>query len=590
MKHKPYKTRQPSIQYSGYEFFAQCLDEMLFEYTMDTYKPLMHNASTLTIEAQRVLGELEKGVLHDDRHFTEIVAELDWMMSRDAVARNLLSLDHETFLSDVTAKSIKASKAKLSLLMSALSRDDYCGAVENALKKEIETGRQKKEILYLARSWLSSAIAAGYSRRIIRQQLQESMLEVDTANEAEKLEKFFSEFKFEEKTYAVCVCGSSLFRAISDFLRSIKISCSDTPPEGIDPTFWPENRDQACYLALDVKALDIFSARKLCNYRFERVANFFSVFHHKDQASWSPIFAITERLDLGESERPSKLIWKQVSAPVPPMTRVIDLFPTRAARDMMRASGELKLTGPAMENFSRVVTLHGAAIRAVDADVQLLTLWSALEAIVPTCADGSIADKVTESLMPFLLIRYIDDIFDDLLADIRRWDKKFFQRNLATASSAFSHPSRALAERLLSRDCDGEKQEIVNATKPYYLLTNRINLIVERYKSPDQVRRCIDFHGRKVSWHLRRIYRSRNLYVHSGKSAPGTDSLVECAHRYLDVYFRSVFDISRKTPKVLSPESAWLVAKERLAAWKKNCVGKDRFSSESIHLLFADDR
>ena len=74
MKFKPLASPVAEAD-EGIVFAVQLLDEMLFDYTLDTYKPSVHNASSLVVEAIEVLDLVDAGAL-DSQHFEEVVAEL----------------------------------------------------------------------------------------------------------------------------------------------------------------------------------------------------------------------------------------------------------------------------------------------------------------------------------------------------------------------------------------------------------------------------------------------------------------------------------------------------------------------------------
>lgn len=48
------------------------------------------------------------------------------------------------------------------------------------------------------------------------------------------------------------------------------------------------------------------------------------------------------------------------------------------------------------------------------------------------------------------------------------------------------------------------------------------------------MKKTMKAHIERVSWQVQRIYRTRNLIIHSGKSVPYIDILVENLHSYLD--------------------------------------------------------
>jgi hypothetical protein len=57
------------------------------------------------------------------------------------------------------------------------------------------------------------------------------------------------------------------------------------------------------------------------------------------------------------------------------------------------------------------------------------------------------------------------------------------------------------------------------------------------------MRELVDKHRTKVDWHIRRIYRSRNLLIHAGQKLPYLSSLVENLHYYFHCVFDGIQDI-----------------------------------------------
>src|SRR5687767_1305330 len=103
----------------GYEFFAQCLDEMLFELTFDSFKPPSHNASTLTYEILLIIDDIEEDLL-DSGNFEHLREELRAVISTDHIAKKLISLDYDRILNECHADHLTQAKARISLIAAAL--------------------------------------------------------------------------------------------------------------------------------------------------------------------------------------------------------------------------------------------------------------------------------------------------------------------------------------------------------------------------------------------------------------------------------------------------------------------------------------
>ena len=68
----------------------------------------------------------------------------------------------------------------------------------------------------------------------------------------------------------------------------------------------------------------------------------------------------------------------------------------------------------------------------------------------------------------------------------------------------------------------------------FFKLKNRIFNLTKQLSSADTIYDTYFLHCNRVSWQIQRIYRTRNLYIHSGKTVPFIEILVENLHAYLD--------------------------------------------------------
>lgn len=76
----------------GLIFVAQLIDELLFDFTLDTYKPSAMNTSLLVIEAINTIQAIETGSIKRP-NLKHILDELCESLERDKVAHALLSVD-----------------------------------------------------------------------------------------------------------------------------------------------------------------------------------------------------------------------------------------------------------------------------------------------------------------------------------------------------------------------------------------------------------------------------------------------------------------------------------------------------------------
>ena len=108
------------------------------------------------------------------------------------------------------------------------------------------------------------------------------------------------------------------------------------------------------------------------------------------------------------------------------------------------------------------------------------------------------------------------------------------------------------------------------------LLRFRLYSMKEAFSKADAVQNALAEHSQRVEWHIRRIYRSRNLLVHSGQGIPYRTALVENVHSYFHQVLNTLEGILSTTPPPPSLDAAFLHA--RLTHEQHVQILKDRKS------------
>src|SRR5690606_20567323 len=84
----------------GLLFFAQTVDEMLFEYTLDSYKPMALNCRLLCIECISTIGEIKDGYM-PKKNLQSVLEELKWSLERDIAAKNILGKKFKFYINQI---------------------------------------------------------------------------------------------------------------------------------------------------------------------------------------------------------------------------------------------------------------------------------------------------------------------------------------------------------------------------------------------------------------------------------------------------------------------------------------------------------
>lgn len=61
-------------------------------------------------------------------------------------------------------------------------------------------------------------------------------------------------------------------------------------------------------------------------------------------------------------------------------------------------------------------------------------------------------------------------------------------------------------------------------------------------------------HQKKLSWHIRRLYRTRNLIVHDSGTMYDIETLVENCHSYVDEFLKQILRLIQKDNSITTIE------------------------------------
>ena len=126
---KQYNLRNWTIseETEGLLFFAQRMDEILFDYTVDSYKGRMLNSFMLIIEALKTIADIESAKI-ESAHLKYVIEELNWSLQQDIVVHQLLENEKELFIPisfDENNKDYTLIKNILKLLSNKISPKKY---------------------------------------------------------------------------------------------------------------------------------------------------------------------------------------------------------------------------------------------------------------------------------------------------------------------------------------------------------------------------------------------------------------------------------------------------------------------------------
>ena len=370
----------------GLIFFAQLLEELLFDYSLDTYKPSAMNSSLLCLEAMKLVRDIEEGHI-DKANLSHVLKELLLNLRKDEVAKSLLPFSAEIIATkfENQATPITEIFTLLELIHAQIEIEKYKSKTESLLLDAVSKSFEKDRIRALTRGYVTTLINMGYSTRFLypsaRMYFYWGNAGISNPN---ALQGFIDIVSAKTQEYIAIFRVNALFEEIKDSCAALKVAVYRALPEDLLNLI--NNKSFALvgeeiYIVVEkISSMDVFSARDHAERRMEQISTLYSLFHHKEAVTWNRNALLVN----WETKKD-----RVVSASPNQMLMCADSKKGNAAIKLNSFINNFSLEADSFTKFNRAAELHSLALRNDSPENQLLNLWVALETIVPNRSGGN---------------------------------------------------------------------------------------------------------------------------------------------------------------------------------------------------------
>ena len=531
-------------------FFALRLRELVFDYTLDTFKYPALNSTASCKEALKLISEIESNNI-TSRSLEPVIAELQWKIRKDNVVKHLVGDDITYYLNFGDLNNLKDIRLKLELLYNKIEPSKYCRTSEYLLSKYVSENKEKNKINSICSNYVSSLINSGFSQSYIYLATNIHFFSDNKVEEINHLTSFFELFDRKPESYKVITKCSGLLKEISQSSYAFNSQIEEElPPEilALDKSNYLESKrnNEAYFVSNNVVALDPVTAKLDAERRINKLSKLFVFYHHKKHPDWH-----SKSLVINDNSNNVFLLDERTS----PMSKGRDLKPKKAAVKLNNLIKGLSLHSSSFAKYDRAIDLHGLSIENKYIENQLLQNWIAFETLLVGYSSKSKIEQVLDHLMPFLKYNYLARTIDEFSRDLMRFDRRFFTSEFKKIEIGDSLHEKIAA--LIS--LDDYKLNRVNIYKHLEkspLLKWRLSKFHDFFGKPEAIKDFFDTHELKVKWQIKRMYQTRNLIVHAGIIPDYTETLVENSHSYLDLLLGTINELSINGNQIHSIEQA----------------------------------
>ncbi|MDT0539077.1 HEPN domain-containing protein [Croceitalea sp. P059] len=505
-------------------FFAQRLNELLFDYTLDSYKYYALNINLLLFEALRRINKI-KNDLTEDINLKEIVEEINLKARTDIVTKSILGPKYQIYFPLKIENNKSKFKIDLEILSNKLSLNQIIPELFRLIEKEFDSG-SKINLNILASQFVTALINVGFHQSYIYHQVNFYFFG-GRLQKNRGLTHFFKYFKPEKKDFTVYVKVSDSFNEIKEICSKYKLeilneleleNCNQKTIEFISS----KNENEVFAKCTEIIAFDSQSARLKAIKLLNVLASFFSYFHHKNPPT-------IDRTAVIFFDNKHFLIEPTTS----PMAKGEDMSHKAAAEMLESFLKKFGVETASRLKFNRAVNLHSLAIQSDSNENRLLNLWITYETLYGTGKTTTVV-HIINSLGHITSLKYFERIFNELSKSIYTWNKDEFEQIKELTGE--SSDTNAICSFCVSSDYENERKSLYSKLNEFPLLRFRIDDLNKNLNSTKKILSFLEKHNQRIKWHIKRLYRTRNNIVHDGKNTRNLDILVENAHSYFDTF------------------------------------------------------
>lgn len=554
-------------------FFAQLVDELLFDYSIPSNRISTLNSHYLCLDALSAINGIdEHGV--PEGTLKPIAEELYISLTKDPAfdlinnspLRYFVKYQNERYRISTSVSELNYDEIKKAILAidSRFFEDNkYYETLKTRVMEKILSNEESDQLdlFRLVKSLLTELINLGYSQNYIKKVMSDvfwnSNSDIVSPN---VINDFFSAFTFKKNNYTVVFIVNR--GRISQFTDHIEnLSCIESFEQRYEShaekVFLQKNRNQA-YLIIDRKALDPYQAAYSARLTLSINASLYRLNNHDYRYdintakcgvySDSEFFrAEQEKSAVSHVKMPSR---EQIVKNMEALEKAINN--QRSVRERV-----------ALINAAR---FHSHSLDSISIENQLLDLWAIFESILDI-SNKHTSDRIVQVcmyLVPILKRRYIYSLFSQFSIDFKNYnDEKY--REIVGDSTDEAEIIQKLCEFVVLNEHKTDRDSFLTQCGDFPLFRERIEYYESVFSTPYDVYQFVEKHAERVKWQIMRIYRNRNLIIHNGDSMPYLALLVENLHSYVDDFLSYVIhglstghDINSLCQELFAKECDWV--------------------------------
>lgn len=527
-------------------FFAELVNELLFDYSIPSNRISTLNSHYLCIDALNAIKSIEESSAPEG-NLKPIIEELYSSLEKDVLfeRKGENPLNYFVKYNDkqreyqLTNRPHELSYEEGRTIVSAINmrffkNGWYLESLMNEIKKIVLENQEREWITLfrLTKSFLTEVVNYGYDPRFIWIQTNRLFHSDGTIDSPCEINDFIAVFDCKSRKYKVIAKLNKNFKKLPHSGKRVKFfnECECRTKSKKEKEFLT-NGENECFATLEREALDPFSAVSFCRNYFDMNAALYRMYDHDSDLRISSIqWAVYDENDWFYLVENEKNLVKKVR--MPDKKKLLSNL-MRSLRAMDNALVQNNISD--IIALNNALRFHSLSLDSESAQNQLLDLWAIFETLLDI-KNKHTSDRIQQVcffLVPILKRKYLYSLFSQLAFDIKNFSAAWYKK-IVKGSKSYDECVFHLCTFILLDDRQTEYKEFIDYCKDFPLLVERVNYYRNMLSSPKDVYEYVEKHSKRVRWQIMRIYRNRNLIIHNAKTTPYLNLLIENLHSYID--------------------------------------------------------
>lgn len=565
-------------EYQSLLYFCQLLDDMVWESTRDSHRAPAMNTYHLCVEVQRTWDETQASSLREGLIST-ILEELQTTGNDDPTVTTHFAEPWSKLSFALKSSVAQATKVGAVARFFRQIESSYLKRCRDEIQALVSGKATKKEkVATLTGAFCSYLQNVGYTPRHISRMIGTRFFNSELAEKpVRELQDFFARFSCRPVEFDVYMSVTEQLVIAAggrDFAEYKGRLPSATRLVGaFHPT---EDIGEKIVIFGGISAFDEFGAVEQAEAKMALVRAVAYTARADVHLAWQE-----EAVVVSSTNKAGYLV-RARDEPLRKRYRDFESYQFHIVGEWKRAILEDQLPPPDANRLRNALLSYANAFHSESSSTQLVTLWSALEGLLPASSGEGRIDTVLRYSLACQRALYLRNLFRWSFIEHLAPDREPFFKLLNEASDYTENLARFVALLCFPKDKQmSGKLGALAAISP--LTTQRGFVLHDASKNVQDLHRLVDAHVQRVGWQLRRIYRERNRIVHRADPSPNVGTLILNLNEYLATVFEVLFAADATRPYELGLDGLFesVLLDEELRSQKVKGLSKTPLSADN---------